>query len=176
MLVIIEALKVLDEHKWLMALLAILGPWVIYIIKTVIENFNNIQLERKLNSNLINIYQELFLICATFVSMFFVLIITTSDVRVELVEKSSDWIVFIAYLLVDIVITFIIIVVLKVILYLITPKYDYYVLINETDEKPEWKLIKHSGKRGYLVRNNKGVIYFIQDISTIKFKEVKREK
>lgn len=175
---IIEVLKNISDYKWFLAVLGILGPWVIFIVKTWIDNYNNSPLEKILNSNLTNFYKELFIYITIFVSAFFLLLLSSSNIIGEMIEKSSVGLVFSAFLLADIVLTFTVVVIFKIFSYFIDPKYDYFIIFKdkEVNEDNEWKLIKQSGKRGYLIKNNKGEIDFIYDVSIVKFREVERKR
>ncbi|QJT71653.1 hypothetical protein [Psychrobacillus phage Spoks] len=178
MFFIIEVLKNISDYKWFLAVLGILGPWVIFIVKTWIDNYNNSPLEKILNSNLTNFYKELFIYITIFVSAFFLLLLSSSNIIGEMIEKSSVGLVFSAFLLADIVLTFTVVVIFKIFSYFIDPKYDYFIIFKdkEVNEDNEWKLIKQSGKRGYLIKNNKGEIDFIYDVSIVKFREVERKR
>ncbi|MEK5215325.1 hypothetical protein [Psychrobacillus sp. FSL H8-0487] len=173
---IFEVIKDLDDYKWLLTIIGFLGPMILFTIKTWIDNYNNIPLERILTSNISNISNEIFIIITIFISCFFLLLFGVSDEMEDMIESSSVKIVFISLLFSDFILTGVIIIFRSIYLYFMKPKYEYFVMFNKTDEYSEWKLVKHSGKRGYMIRNNKGVISFIQDISTIQFKEVKRKK
>lgn len=146
-----------------------------FIIKNWIENSDNNPLEKILNSKLINFYNQLFIFIVAYVTFLIVLIINPSK---EMAQHLSEKIFIIALLITVFVISLAWFLIVRVIVYFLIPKYDYYILFADSvlEEKLEWKLIKNSGKRGYMIKNRNGVIDFIKDISEVKFKEVKRIK
>lgn len=165
-----DALKDLENYKWYAM---VIGP-LLFIFKSWIENSDNNALEKILNSKLTSFYNDLFLFIIAYITFLTVLIIGPTN---EVTDISKNKITLFAVLLFDFIISLAGFFIAKIAIYFIDTKYDYYVLFNENEsndeEKLEWRLIKNSGKIGYMIKNRDGVIDFIKDISNVKFKEVK---
>ncbi|MFG3613531.1 hypothetical protein [Rummeliibacillus stabekisii] len=163
----------LGNYKFLGVLVGVF----ILVLKNWIEHSDSNGLEKILNSRLTSFYNDLFLL---FISFFILLVVFILAPTKEETSIFSNKITFIIFLFLDFILCIIGLIIAKLAVYFIDTKYDYYVLFkgsnSDNKEVLEWKLIKNSGKRGYLIKNEQGIIDFIKNISEVKFQEVKRKR